>query len=81
MKYLIGVDVGGTFTDIVCVDRDGNSITKKVPSTPVDPSIAVMNGIRGLADTIGSFFQSQTKCHRVFGRGKLELRLCSYHTC
>src|SRR5262245_48438716 len=29
----IGIDIGGTFTDIVCVDRDGAVTTRKVPST------------------------------------------------
>ena len=43
---LIGVDVGGTFTDIVLADTQDNSIRiHKVPSTPADSSIAVMQGI------------------------------------
>jgi N-methylhydantoinase A len=43
---LIGVDVGGTFTDVVLADTRDNSIRiHKVPSTPADPSIAVMQGV------------------------------------
>jgi len=30
----IGVDIGGTFTDIVALDRDGRLTLTKVPSTP-----------------------------------------------
>ncbi|WP_016744124.1 hydantoinase/oxoprolinase family protein [Rhizorhabdus wittichii] len=45
MKF-IGVDVGGTFTDIVLTDTASNeTFTHKVSSTPADPSIAVMRGI------------------------------------
>ncbi|BBO82867.1 hypothetical protein DSCO28_34330 [Desulfosarcina ovata subsp. sediminis] len=42
MKYIIGVDVGGTFMDLVCMDEFGNSVITKTPSTPNDPSIAIM---------------------------------------
>lgn len=45
MKYIIGVDVGGTFTDLVCMDERGNSLITKTPSTPNDPSIAIMKGL------------------------------------
>lgn len=44
--YLIGVDVGGTFTDIVFADTDsGRSLIHKVPTTPDDPSSGVIAGI------------------------------------
>ena len=44
--YLIGVDVGGTFTDIVFADTDsGRSLIHKVPTTPDDPSRGVIAGI------------------------------------
>ncbi|UCF91378.1 MAG: hydantoinase/oxoprolinase family protein [Desulfobacterales bacterium] len=49
MKYVIGVDTGGTFTDLICVDEQGGSMIIKTPSTPDDPSIAVVNGLRSLA--------------------------------
>ncbi len=46
MAYRVGVDVGGTFTDVFLIDEDdGRSFTAKVPSTPLDPSIAVIDGI------------------------------------
>lgn len=48
---LIGVDVGGTFTDLVLEDTDrGTSFTHKVPSTPDDPSVAVLAGILELCE-------------------------------
>ena len=34
MKYVVGVDTGGTFTDLICVDEGGASIIVKTPSTP-----------------------------------------------
>src|SRR5258707_5472633 len=44
--YLIGVDVGGTFTDIVFADTDsGRSLIHKVPTTADDPARGVIAGI------------------------------------
>src|SRR5246127_1309217 len=51
--YRIGVDVGGTFTDLVAVDGFGTATLAKNPSTPDDPSIGVLDGLRLLADTLG----------------------------
>ena len=49
---LIGVDVGGTFTDIVFTDTDANrTLTHKVASTPEDPSRAFMRGVREICET------------------------------
>lgn len=46
MQYMVGVDVGGTFTDITLVDSQNGEIKNhKVPSTPHDPSVAIMKGI------------------------------------
>ena len=42
---LLAVDTGGTFTDLVLLDG-GHIRTLKVPSTPADPSQAVLDGIR-----------------------------------
>lgn len=44
----IGVDTGGTFTDLIGWQSDGHSWILKVPSTPRDPSEAVLNGIAEL---------------------------------
>jgi N-methylhydantoinase A/oxoprolinase/acetone carboxylase beta subunit/N-methylhydantoinase B/oxoprolinase/acetone carboxylase alpha subunit len=50
----IGVDVGGTFTDMILVDEEAGRITvDKVPSTPDDPARGVVEGVRGLCDKAG----------------------------
>jgi N-methylhydantoinase A/oxoprolinase/acetone carboxylase beta subunit/N-methylhydantoinase B/oxoprolinase/acetone carboxylase alpha subunit len=51
--YRIGVDVGGTFTDCVCLPPDGAPTTAKVPTTPADPSDGVMAGVEALAANLG----------------------------
>ena len=45
----IGIDVGGTFTDIVGVDGDGVVHVHKRLTTPADPSVAVLAGADALA--------------------------------
>ena len=46
MTYRLGVDVGGTFTDLLLVDEDtGDTHRAKTPSTPADQSIGVLVGI------------------------------------
>jgi N-methylhydantoinase A len=51
--YRIGIDVGGTFTDLVAVDDFGRATLAKVLSTPEDPSIGVLDGLKLLADMLG----------------------------
>ena len=53
MKYKIGIDVGGTFTDFLLTDDDGTSRIYKVLSTPKDPSIATIQGIAEMAKDEG----------------------------
>lgn len=48
-SYRIGIDVGGTFTDAVCVDQAGRATLVKASSTPADPSIGVLDAIEALA--------------------------------
>jgi N-methylhydantoinase A len=47
--YRIGVDVGGTFTDVVCIGADGATILAKAATTPGDQSEGVLEGLRVLA--------------------------------
>ncbi|MDP2915755.1 MAG: hydantoinase/oxoprolinase family protein [Candidatus Aminicenantes bacterium] len=49
MDIRIGVDTGGTFTDFVIV-AGGRVFTKKLPSTPADPSLAILEGLREFLD-------------------------------
>src|SRR5947208_10789099 len=53
MTYRIGIDVGGTFTDLVAIDPAGITTLAKVPSTPEDPSLGVLDGLAALADRLG----------------------------
>jgi N-methylhydantoinase A len=47
--FTIGVDVGGTYTDLVATDETGRTVFAKSPSTPSDQSIGVMAGLDELA--------------------------------
>src|SRR5215472_8759951 len=48
----IGIDVGGSFTDLVAVDDTGRSTLAKVASTPDDPSVGVMAGLDRLSELL-----------------------------
>jgi N-methylhydantoinase A len=45
-QWFVGVDVGGTFTDVVLADPNGQLHVDKVPTTPDDPRVGVMESIR-----------------------------------
>lgn len=51
--FRIGIDVGGTFTDLVAIDDQGTTTFTKSPSTPQDQSIGVINGLTDLAERVG----------------------------
>ena len=53
MSYAIGVDVGGTFTDVVVRGRDGATWIAKAPTTPADQSEGVLDGIGRAAAAMG----------------------------
>ena len=54
MAYRLGVDVGGTFTDLMLVrDEDGATYRVKTPSTPADPSQGVLVGVRRILEESG----------------------------
>lgn len=53
MAYVIGVDVGGTFTDAVLDDDTGTIVAAKAPSTPPDYSDGVMDVLAVLAEQVG----------------------------
>jgi N-methylhydantoinase A len=49
----IGIDVGGTYTDLVAIDDTGRTTFAKSPSTPQDQSVGVMVGLDELAQRLG----------------------------
>ncbi len=51
--YRVGVDVGGTFTDLICVTPEGEIVLDKTPTTLDDQSTGVMNGLGDLAQRFG----------------------------
>jgi N-methylhydantoinase A len=53
MSYTIGIDIGGTFTDLVVMEGDSEISLDKVLSTPDDPSRAVIEGLDRLAEREG----------------------------
>ena len=54
MGLRIAIDTGGTFTDIVAIDEDTGDITAtKTPSTPDDPSVGLVEGVRKVLKAAG----------------------------
>ncbi|HUG79144.1 MAG TPA: hydantoinase/oxoprolinase family protein [Burkholderiales bacterium] len=53
MSYLVGIDIGGTFTDCAIVDRAGRLLTTKVPSTPSDFARGMLDALDAGAQALG----------------------------
>jgi N-methylhydantoinase A len=53
-RFRIGIDTGGTFTDIVSVDRNSGAMrVTKVASTPANPAIGLVRGVRAILEQSG----------------------------
>ncbi len=51
----VGIDTGGTFTDVVAIDESsGRIVSTKTPSTPADPSEGFMTGVAKILEHMGS---------------------------
>jgi len=77
VKYRVGVDIGGTFTDIVLLGTDGLIATKKVSSTPDDFGRGIVNGIKELiaemniqTDALEGLFHATTVATNSILEGK-----------
>ncbi len=57
MRYAIGIDIGGTFTDFSLVDESGQTTLWKEASTPRDPTQAIKKGLADLAEAKGLSLQ------------------------
>src|SRR6187397_510373 len=54
-RIRIGIDTGGTFTDVVALDEDsGDLVTTKTPSTPSDPADGFITGVHKVLDLLGA---------------------------
>ena len=51
--FSLGIDIGGTFTDIVLLRSDGELFSKKLLSTPADYSLAIEEGVAELMQGAG----------------------------
>ncbi|MDI3340434.1 MAG: hydantoinase/oxoprolinase family protein [Sphaerobacter sp.] len=55
MRVHIGIDTGGTFTDVIAFrEADGRLVALKVPSTPWNPAEAFITGVRAVLDELGT---------------------------
>ncbi len=64
-RIRVGVDTGGTFTDVVAFDEDtGELVTTKTPSTPADPADGFLAGVRKVLTKAGATAADVTAfCH------------------
>jgi N-methylhydantoinase A len=77
MDLRVGIDIGGTFTDLVFLAPDGTLVTTKVLSTPQDYSVGIVNGLSAAfsdhgvaADSIGQLMHGTTVATNAILEGK-----------
>jgi len=68
-KTVVGIDVGGTFTDIAVL-TDGRLTVHKLPSTPSDPSKGILQGVAEVGITEADFVHGSTVATNALLEGK-----------
>jgi N-methylhydantoinase A len=53
MKYVLGVDTGGTFTDCVAIGEDGSIAWDKAPTTPQDHTEGILAAVKNTSERLG----------------------------
>jgi len=77
LGWMVGIDVGGTFTDAIAKHRDGRTRIAKVASTPKDPSIALVDAFEELlkegvdAPDVGLVFHGTTVATNAMLTGRI----------
>ncbi|MAF37830.1 MAG: 5-oxoprolinase [Chloroflexi bacterium] len=69
MHRVVGIDVGGTFTDIAVLE-DGKLTVHKLPSTPADPSQGILQGVKETGVTTAEFVHGSTVATNALLEGK-----------
>jgi len=63
-RVRVGIDTGGTFTDVVAFDEDtGEVVSTKTPSTPADPAEGFLDGLRKVLAALGDGTEITAVCH------------------
>jgi len=68
-RRVVGIDVGGTFTDIAVLE-DGRLTVHKLPSTPADPSLGILQGVKETGVTSAEFVHGSTVATNALLEGK-----------
>ncbi len=69
LRRVVGIDVGGTFTDIAVLE-DGKLTVHKLPSTPADPSRGILQGVKETGVTSAEFVHGSTVATNALLEGK-----------
>ena len=69
LRRVVGIDVGGTFTDIAVLE-DGRLSVHKLPSTPADPSHGILQGVKETGVTSAEFVHGSTVATNALLEGK-----------
>ena len=69
LHRVVGIDVGGTFTDIAVLE-DGKLTVHKLPSTPADPSQGILQGVKETGVTTAEFVHGSTVATNALLEGK-----------